>query len=193
MSQTWTNDVFAGGHVGQTDLQNMEDNFLSLKSLFSGLTAPSNLVAGMPWFDTTNAVLKMRDTANSYWLGLMHGQIAQKMWVYRNDVMDGWVLDGIAGDCVLGVKGGTTYTTGAVIAGAWDNFIHSHDITISGTLTHSVSTTKFSPDPTFGSNAVTAVSNHTISIDTSTNPAIPEAGWRPSAAVGTIQYLDVTV
>ena len=58
MSQNYTDDCFAPGHVGQTDLQNMENNFAALKSAFSGASAPSNPVAGMIWIDTTNDLLK---------------------------------------------------------------------------------------------------------------------------------------
>jgi len=58
MSQNYTDNCFAPGHVGQTDLQNMENNFAALKSGFSGASAPSNPVAGMIWIDTTNDLLK---------------------------------------------------------------------------------------------------------------------------------------
>jgi len=58
MSQTWTDNPFASGNVGQTDLQNMENNFLALKSMFSGAGAPANAVAGMLWHDTGNNLIK---------------------------------------------------------------------------------------------------------------------------------------
>jgi len=61
MSQNFTGDSYDSSHVAATDLQNMEDNFAALKSQFSGTSAPSNPVLGMPWVDTTNNILKMYD------------------------------------------------------------------------------------------------------------------------------------
>lgn len=119
MAQNFTDDCFASGHVGQTDLQNMENNFACLKSMFSGGSAPSNPVAGMPWFDTTKKSQKQRNAGNTAWIGLMHGDASQKVWVYRNAAMDGWVVDGAVSDRVLAVKGGGTYTTGGATAGSW--------------------------------------------------------------------------
>ena len=179
MGQTWTTDCFAGAHEAQTDLQNMETNFATLKSLFSGTSAPSNTVAGMPWFDTTKKVLKVRNTTDAAWVGLMHGDTSQKMWVYRNAAMDGWAVDGAAGiqDKVLAVKGGTTYTTGAATAGSW---------TVSG-----ITSTCSAPSATINVNSATpdlAVGSqghlHTIT------PS-QDATWRAAAAVGTLQYLDL--
>ena len=68
MAQNYTDDCFGSSHVGQTDLQNMENNFACLKSSFSGTSAPSNPVAGMLWYDTTNNLLKLRNAANNAWL-----------------------------------------------------------------------------------------------------------------------------
>lgn len=125
--QTYTDDCFAGSQVGQTSLQNMENNFAALKSCFSGTTQPSNAVAGMGWFDTTKKVMKQRDTANAAWLGLMHGDVSQKLWVYRNTAMDGWAIDATPTDRVLAIKGGSTYTDGGASAGSWTN-THSHGV-----------------------------------------------------------------
>lgn len=70
MSQDWTDDCFASGHAAQEDLQNIEDNFACLKSLFSGASAPSSPVAGLLWLDTTNHLLMVRNEANDAWLTL---------------------------------------------------------------------------------------------------------------------------
>ncbi len=72
MAQDFTDDCFAGAHTGQEDLQNMEDNFAALKSLFSGASAPANTVAFMPWGDTTNHILKVRNEANNAWINLLN-------------------------------------------------------------------------------------------------------------------------
>ena len=119
MSQTWTDDSYAAGHVGQTDLQNMENNFLALKSSFSGGSAPSNPIAGMPWFDTAQKVLKTRDNANAAWLGLFHGSVDSKILVYDDDVLDGYARDAGVTDKVIALKGGATYVTGGAPAGSW--------------------------------------------------------------------------
>jgi hypothetical protein len=68
MAQDFTDDCFGTSHVGQTDLTNMENNFACLKSSFSGTSAPSNPVAGMLWYDTTNNILKLRNAGNSAWI-----------------------------------------------------------------------------------------------------------------------------
>lgn len=67
MSQTYTDDCYASGHQAATDLQAYKDNFAALKSAFSGTSAPSNPVAGMWWFDTTNNLMKLRNEANDAW------------------------------------------------------------------------------------------------------------------------------
>lgn len=67
MAQTYVTDCFAAGNTGTTDLQNIENNFAALKSSFSGANAPSDLVAGMWWFDTTANILKLRNEANDAW------------------------------------------------------------------------------------------------------------------------------
>jgi len=68
MAQNFTDDCFDPSHVGQTDLGNIENNFACLKSSFSGTSAPSNPVAGMVWYDTTNNLEKLRNAANNAWL-----------------------------------------------------------------------------------------------------------------------------
>jgi hypothetical protein len=67
MAQNFTDDSYAANHIGQTDLQNMENNFLVLKSCFSGSSAPSSPVAGLLWFDTSTGLLYQRNVANSAW------------------------------------------------------------------------------------------------------------------------------
>ena len=76
MSQEYVADLYEQGIVADTTLQNMEKNFASLKSAFSGATTPSNTIAGMWWFDTTSNILKLRNEANNAW---------QSVWDFANN------------------------------------------------------------------------------------------------------------
>jgi len=67
MSQTFTDNCYQSDHVAVTDMANVEANFAALKSSFSGASAPSNLVAGMWWFDTNANILKVRNELNNAW------------------------------------------------------------------------------------------------------------------------------
>jgi|GEM_PF-3597923 len=207
MSQTWTDDVYASGHVAATDLANMENNFAALKSLFSGTGAPSSMAACHPWFDTTKHVLKVRDDGDSAWLGLMHGDVNHKLWVYRNSALSGWAVDSAVTDKVLAVKGGSTYTTGAATAGtctlsgltANHSHSHSHAITADGQHYHSSTVYAGASGDFSGSGDYRTDTDldhdhgaATGTDATATNATVASAGtWRPAAAVGTLQYLDL--
>lgn len=121
MAQNYTEDVYASGHVGATDLQNIENNFAVQKSSFSGASSPSNPVAGMQWFDTTNTALRLRDSGNAAWLAFLTGDSSQKLWIYRNDSVEGWAIDATVSDRVLAIKGGTQAynVNGGTNAGTW--------------------------------------------------------------------------
>lgn len=106
MSQTWTDDVFATDHQGTADLQNIENNLAALKSMFSGASAPSNAVAGMPWYHTSKG-MRNRNAGNSAWLKLLQGDAASKTWFYRNDTAEGWLIDASVTDKVIAIKGGS--------------------------------------------------------------------------------------
>jgi len=219
MSQSWTDDVYASGHVGDTDLGNMENNFAALKSLFSGAAQPASMAACHPWFDTTKHVLKVRNDGDSAWYGLMHGDTSQKVWVYRNSAMTGWAVDSGVTDKVLGLKGGSTYTTGAATAGTWTQPSHTltvseipaHDHTGStigneSSHTHKIniynSTETGSGSPmamTGGTGAGEITSeggsahNHSVTVASQGGGGSHNHGstYRPAAAVGTLQYLDL--
>ncbi len=93
MAQDYTINVYDANDVGQTNLENMEKNFEVLRSTFSGAGAPPNPISGKQWFDMTKKLLKVRDQANSEWYGVFHGDANQKILVYRNTAMDGYVID----------------------------------------------------------------------------------------------------
>lgn len=219
MTQTWNDDIYAGSHIASTDLQNMENNFASIKSFFSGTTQPSNAVAGMPWFDMTNSILKIRSQANSSWLGVMIGSAAFKIWAYLNSAEDGWVADGSVTDRVLAIKGGSTYTTGAAVAGSWTGAsatlslaqmpAHSHAIGSNGAHTHTttpgISYGQFGFDGSYGSALSGSSPNISGSVSLSTSPShvhsCASAGsssshnhgsaGRPAAATGILTYMSL--
>ena len=137
MTQNWTDDVFASSHNAQTDLQNMENNFQTLKSLFEGTSAPANTVAGMPWFDSGKDLLRLRNAANASWYGVMHADASQQIWVYRNDAMSGWLVVTSVVDKVLAIKGGSNAynLTGGTTAGTWQQ--PGHALSVSEIPSHS--------------------------------------------------------
>jgi hypothetical protein len=206
MAQVFTDDSFAAGHAGLTDLQNIENNFTALKSSFSGASAPSDAVAFMLWGHTTNKILKVRNNDNDAWLGVLYGPATLKTWIYANAATDGWVIDATVTDRVLSLKGGSQAynANGGTNAGTWTiaggtagNASADHTHSVSGTvetgneiitglgygyegsngLKHYHSS---SISITSGGQSVTH--NHTITFDGTT---------RPAAAIGTLQYPNV--
>ena len=145
MAQDWTDDCFDAGHVGQTDLQNMEDNFQCLKSCFSGTSAPSNPVAGMLWFNTSSGILYQRNSGNSAW---------KAVWDVNNGQAptDSVVTSSIKDSAVTESK----IATNAVTAGK----IASGSIVEAKLATGAVTTNKLADgvvsEPKLGSSAVTA-------------------------------------
>jgi len=215
MAQTWTDNSYQLDHTGTTDLQAFENNLNTLKSLFSGATAPSNNVAGMPWFDTTNKLLKIRNNANSAWLGVMYGSTSTKIWIYANVAGDGWVVDGSVTDRVLAIKGGSQAynVNGGNTAGTWTQ--PNHTLTVAEMPSHdhdtNTNTTGAHTHPVPGSTGsggagghVEAANDHTT-INTQSNgdhshTVTAEGGGtahnhgtthRPAATVGTLQYPNV--
>lgn len=241
MSQDYSDNPFDSQHDAQTDLQNMENNFASLKTIFSGASQPGSMGATTPWFDTTQHVLKVRNDGDTAWIGLMHGDANQKMWVYRNAAMDGWAIDSGVSDKVLSLKGGSTYTAGGAAAGTWTisgfaSGAHTHGPgTLSGgnhnhmwyrykgdndedDKTYDVDGNQLdfaiwggvvklnnyyvmraheaSPGYAQGHGKHLYTDNETVSIDTGVTASdggtpTQDGTWRPAAAVGTLQYLDL--
>lgn len=124
MSQSFTLSTYASGSNYSADMLNIEGNFAALKSSFSGVSAPASAadspVAGQFWFDTAKKIMKIRNSANNGWLGMFYGNASFKIWMYRNAAGDGWKIDSSITDKVIGIKGGSTYTTGGVSnVGTW--------------------------------------------------------------------------
>ena len=126
MAQTFTDNCFIAAGVAQTDMQNIETNFAAIKSSFSGTSSPADAVGGMLWHDST--ARKVRNYANSAWLISLLGDASQKMWVYRNDTCEGWVVDSSVTDRVLAFKGGSNAynVNGGNPGGTWTQTSHTH-------------------------------------------------------------------
>ena len=212
MAQTWTDDTFAAGHVAQTDLQNMENNFACLKSSFSGAAAPANTVAGMLWFETDQLVLKVRNNADSAWYGLMHGDTSEKRLVYRDAAMDGYARDSGVTDRIIALKGGAIYVAGAATAGSWTIPDHTlltaevpaHTHGASGAHTHTVrgsatlgaanvvrSGSRAESNLDDADAALSAGSDHTHTSVGGGGAHNHGATYRPAAAVCILVYLDL--
>lgn len=211
MTQDFTEDCFAGGHVAETDLTNLEKNFICLRTLFSGLGAPASMAACHPWFDATKHIFKVRADDDSAWLGLMHGNVNSKMWIYRNDAKAGWTIDDAVADKVLALKGGAAAynVAGGNTAGTWQQPNHTHTgpshehpLPIGEIAAATAACYKSTQTSgTFTSDKGVAVASPL----SQTRPALVSmaAGtgvtgggavantYRPAAAVGTLQYLNI--
>lgn len=226
MGQTWTDNCFQSDHQGQTDLQDMEYNFACLKSMFEGAGQPSNPVPGMPWFDSTNKLPKVRNYANSAWLGIMAADASQKIWVYRNAAPDGWLIDATVTDCVIALKGGGATNpynvSGGQTAGTWQqpghvltqaelpsgdtsSAQHIHQLkSLCGTGgeegSHVAAYMEFgasggynipewiTSDPSYYS---TSTGDHAHELGGSDTAHDHGSLYRPAAAVGTLQYMNI--
>jgi len=218
MSQDYVDNVFVATEQVQSNMGQIEDNFAALKSMFSGASAPSDLVAGMLWFHTTNKIPKLRNNANDAWLGVMQGDASHKIWVYRNTAPDGWVVDSGVTDTVLALKGGAqAYNeNGGTTAGTWTQpdgtlstaNLPAHDhgaqtplITVTDNLT--VSSGAGSDNVVATAGGETASQSSTLITVTATQAAHTHSSvgsgtahnhgttHRPAAAIGTLQYLNI--
>lgn len=70
MSQDWSSSVPTFTNNAESDIGTMRLMFATLKSGFSGTSAPSNPVAGMGWIDTTAHIFKIRNEANDGWISI---------------------------------------------------------------------------------------------------------------------------
>jgi hypothetical protein len=198
MAQVFTDDSFATGHSGLTDMQNIENNFTALKSSFSGASAPSDAVAGMPWFHTTNKILKIRNNANDAWVGVLYGSTVCKTWIYANSAADGWVVDSTAAtDRVLSLKGGSLAynANGGTNAGTWTygglTMVHTHTVSgnTGGASAGATNSLGLSPSES-GTNEHTHAFSSTSGA-ASTSAVASDATHRPAAAIGTLQYPNI--
>ena len=215
MAQNYTINSYETSNEGLDDLQIMENNFECLRSMFSGSTSGSlpTTIAGMPWFDTTKNILKIRNADNDAWLGVMYGNSNSKIWIFENVARNGWAIDSSVTDCVLALKGGDSTsaydTTGACVVSSWtqpDHVLTEAEIPIhvhssAGDHTHNASTATgsggsgyarltFAPSQASSvvANAAGGHQHSSVGGDTEHNHGTI---YRPKASIGTLQYPDV--
>lgn len=206
MSQIWTSDVYALDHEGDIDLTNMEDMFNTLRTMFSGTSAPAfvgaGLDVGMPWFDTGSGPLNDEDVLRIYdgalWRGIMHGSVGtdvMKIWVYSNTALDGWTIDAATPtDKVLALRGGNYGASGGVLSTSPASWTQpSHVLTIAEMPVHDHTYTRYvGLIPTGGPGVggwkdTTTEDTSETGSDNSHNHG---TSYRPYAAVGTLQHLE---
>ncbi len=185
-----------------TALANAIEEQLGKTVVVSG-TAPSDATAGLLWYDAINDILKVRNIANNDWYSQMHGNSEQKIWVYRNDTMAGWVIDSSVADVVLSIKGGSQAynTSGGVVAGTWQQAghaltiaempshnhtspPHSHTVQIYGSSHGRGASTMSAEGGELRTSSVSVTINYTGGGQAHNHGST----WRPAAAVGTLQY-----
>lgn len=222
MAQNYNADCYEITDPVDADMDQVEKNFECLRTSFSGAAAPL-LAEGLIWLETGTNKVRVRSTGAAAWMGVLTGDVNQKLWIYRNDTMDGWVIDAAVTDTVLALRGGQYGATGGVQVGTWTQPPHVHHYVIPGSHyehdhSFSVPASSFIHTHTFvlvnpvqsgvggtGGKILDTTNFNTstgYSGDTSTeNPGdwaddtedgATTPNWRPTAAVGTMQYLDVT-
>lgn len=223
MAQNYNPDCFDVTHVAQEDLQKMKDNFECLRTTFAGIEAPP-LAEGLIWLETDTNILRIQKAGIGGWLGILTGDVNQKMWVYRNDTLPGWVIDGTVVDHLLALRGGLYGNVGGITAGTWTQPAHQHPFSVAKTWVshthtftvsagafthnHTVTTilvtaqagvgeaasfaiypTSFYTSPSY--NGTTANWEPPADYNSNTENGATTPDWRPAAAVGTMQYLNV--
>lgn len=207
MAQTYYTDTYTLSGAGQTYLGYIETNFATLKSLFSGASAPGSPVPFQLFGDTTQKLLKYRDVGDSAWLGIFHGGLGQKVFVCRDSAPDGWAIDSGVTDKVCALKGGSTYTTGGATAGTWtapSGLNHNHqwynEHQTDSPVDEDTSYDEDGNDADLenvtrskGYTMISQIGSATSMTDnyTATATLTGVTGWRPAAIVGTLQYMDL--
>lgn len=137
--------TYSGGDA-QDCLEQIELNQNILKSNFTDDEVPGTneddeyvAVGFMRWGDETNKLLRMFhpdydtslfDSSKEDLLGIMFGGDAQRIWVYRNDTLDGWGISLKVTDVLIGIKSavaGGIYETAGGIYGSWSISIDTHN------------------------------------------------------------------
>ena len=217
MSHNYYEDVYAPGHIAGDDISKITTNFNTLRAQWADPDSPVNQVAGMVWYDTDNKLIKIRNQANSDWLGSFIAETANVIAIYNSSTDDGWTDSGDSGDKILGIKGGSVMTTGGVSAGQWDisdletdtgTGTHGHqffdyvagdlcnfyDSSGAAKLASTVSYYNTTADAflvRYGTIAYVTKADLYTDKDTHSHTVVADGGWRPAAAVVTMQYMSV--
>ena len=207
MSQNFTDNCYVLTNLiagVSSDLQDIENNFITLKGTFSSGSAPVtggdySTVAGLAWYDTTNTQLKYRNSANNGWMYFFPGDATSKIWAYRNDAVEGMIVDSSVTDKVLAIKGGSQgyAITGGGLGGSWTTLSHTHgagSYTVNTYHRHELGAESMYQDGI----ALEDADFYTDYQGSTTQPVagtstsgIIIATWRPTAAVGILLKPDL--
>jgi hypothetical protein len=140
----------------------------------------------------------------------MIADASHKIWVYRNTAPDGWAIDAAITDVVLALKGGSYGATGGAQVGTWTQpdctlsvaqipahdhgavADHAHTLpAVSGTDGASISYVRSGDDGAFGAPNSGNAGGHTHTSVGSSGAHNHGSAYRPAAAVGTLQYMDI--
>jgi len=184
-------------------------------NVLDGLTATTAELNSLDGYTGVTADLNLLSGLVAASMGVMTGDADQKIWVYRNSAMTGWVIDSSVQDVVLAAKGGSTYGTAGTTAGSWvvgGVGAHSHQWhQTAPASTDDMSYNSGGGDVAF-TRSVQGVNNSggyvsslgisstasgdyrlSIGVDlyTSKTSFSQDGTWRIAAAVNTLQYLDI--
>lgn len=109
----WTDGIPDEDNNWDNDLAVISENFAVIKSLFAGASAPSNPVAGQPWPDLTNHLLKIRNEANNAWLSMWDLANNKPVITNLSDEITAAMIASSAKDPAVNVAGLRTLGTGA--------------------------------------------------------------------------------
>lgn len=103
--QNFASNLFEMTNDAENDMTVIENALYSVKSSFSGPSAPS-AEQGQLWYDTTRSLLRHRGATNN-WRGVIAGSASFKIWVYANAAEEGFDEDVTHGDRVIALRGGS--------------------------------------------------------------------------------------
>ena len=197
MSQDWDNDIYNYYRTGHQTFQNMEKMFETLRTSFSGDSSPTNAINGLIWFALTDQSLRLY---NDGWMGIMQGTSAQIIFIYRSSTDEGWVVQSGAADVVLAISSNpgveidptdppNYITPGGTLGGSWDYPTHKHG---PGSLKTGESN-QYTPLAAGGTyQRLRSSQNHKHLLKGKSGDSSAVSNWRPAAAIGTLQKLDIS-
>lgn len=202
----------------------LELNCQTLRTNFAGTSKPSSPYEGQMYGDMNTDVLRFLhlgygtstfDSSEEQWPGLFHADVNDRIYVYSNSTIDGWIVDDSSditdGDLLLAVAdaGADTYDTAESVQGdGWTGISHNHQWHVDNQASSGNEVFNSS-----GTAADIASSNQYVWRETNWIPLANSgnwnyklvfpfsayttmnslsSNWRPRAAVGTIQYLDLS-